>query len=244
MPDLPDAVPANQLSMPSPKTPRTIRSYVTREGRLTSGQARALTELWPRYGIDRTPGQLLDFAALFGRDAPVVCEVGFGDGGTLREMAAKRPEWNFLGIEVHRPGVGNLLLRLERDGITNVRIVREDAVTVLAQAVPTDSLHRFHLFFPDPWPKKRHHKRRILSPGFAELVASRLLPGEGIFHFATDWEDYAAQALAILEDCEALRNVHESGGYAERPQWRPETRFERRGRRLGHNVRDILMCRG
>lgn len=229
--------------MSSPKIRRPIRSYVTREGRLTAGQARALEELWPRYGIDRSPGQWFDFRALFGRNAPVVCEVGFGDGSTLRQMALERPEWNFLGIEVHRPGVGNLLLRLERDDITNVRIVREDAVVVLEQAVPADSLHRFHLFFPDPWPKKRHHKRRILSPGFAELVASRLLPGEGVFHFATDWEDYAAQALAILEDCAALGNVHASGGYAERPDWRPETRFERRGRRLGHNVRDILMRR-
>ncbi len=229
--------------MSSPKTRQPIRSFVTREGRLTAGQARALEELWPRYGIARSPGQLFDFQAIFGRNAPVICEVGFGDGSTLRQMALERPQWNFLGIEVHRPGVGNLLLRLERDSITNVRIVREDAVVVLEQAVPANSLHRLHLYFPDPWPKKRHHKRRILSPGFADQVASRLLPGEGVFHFATDWEDYAAHALAILEGCAALRNVHASGGFAERPDWRPETRFERRGRSLGHNVHDILMCR-
>ncbi len=209
---------------------------------MTKGQERALETLWTTYGVE-AGDRPLDLAALFGREAPSVLEIGFGDGGALRALAAARPEWNFLGIEVHRPGVGNLLLRLDRDGIDNVRVMQEDAVRILAHNIPPDSLRRIHLFFPDPWPKKRHHKRRILNPAFADLAASRLEPGEGIFHFATDWEDYAEQGLAVLENCSAFVNAGGTDGYAPRPEWRPETRFERRGLRRGHVVRDILVRR-
>ena len=202
-----------------------------------------MAELWPRYGIDVHSDQALDFPQIFQRDAPVACEIGFGDGGALKEMAAARPEWNFLGIEVHRPGVGNLMLRLEQADISNVRIIRDDAVNILRHVIPADSLSRLHLYFPDPWPKKRHHKRRILSPEFADLAASRLLPGEGVFHFATDWEEYAEAALETLQACESLQNLQPDGGFSDRPDWRPETRFERRGLRLGHRVRDILLRR-
>lgn len=228
---------------PASRTRRPVRSFVIREGRLTRGQERALGELWPIYGIDTASGDSLDFARVFDRHAPVACEIGFGDGGALLEMATRHPEWDFLGIEVHRPGVGNLMLRLEQTGLTNVRIIRDDAVVVLREWIPADSLARLHLYFPDPWPKKRHHKRRILTADFATLAASRLRPGEGIFHFATDWEEYAAVALQTLEDCAGLENVQGQGGFSDRPEWRPETRFERRGLRLGHRVRDILMRR-
>ena len=223
---------------------RPVRSYVIREGRLTPGQERALEDHWSAFGVDLQSVEMpIDFSRLFGNRGPVVMEIGFGDGGALREMAQSYPEWNLLGVEVHRPGIGNLLLRLARDGICNVRVVRGDAVELLVQAIAPDSLHRIHLYFPDPWPKKRHHKRRILSAEFADLVASRLVPGSGMFHFASDWEDYAEHALEVLTDCPLLINTDASGGYTPRPAWRPETRFERRGQRLGHQVRDILMRR-
>lgn len=238
------SLPVNQSNESAAKqTRRPVRSFVIREGRLTRGQERALLELWPRFGVDFDRQQPLDFNALFGRAAPVACEIGFGDGGALREMAAARPDWNFLGIEVHRPGVGNLMLRLEEAGLTNVRIIRDDAVEVLEHGIALGSLSRLHLYFPDPWPKKRHHKRRILSAHFAALAALRLTPGEGIFHFATDWEEYAEDALETLAGCDLLENVRVDGGYSDRPEWRPETRFERRGLNLGHRVRDILMRR-
>jgi tRNA (guanine-N7-)-methyltransferase len=223
---------------------RPVRSYVIREGRLTRGQERALREYWPVFGVEAGPDRgPLDFNSLFGRSGPVVLEAGFGDGGALRRIAETHPAWNLIGVEVHRPGVGNLLLRLARDKLANVRVIRGDAVDVLRHAIPPDSLHRIHLFFPDPWPKKRHHKRRILTAEFAALAASRLIPGTGVFHFASDWDDYAVQALEVLSACPVLENTVASGGYALRPEWRPETRFERRGRRLGHDVRDIMMRR-
>jgi tRNA (guanine-N7-)-methyltransferase len=160
---------------------RPVRSYVIREGRLTPGQERALEDHWSAFGVDLQSVEMpIDFSRLFGNRGPVVMEIGFGDGGALREMAQSHPEWNLLGVEVHRPGIGNLLLRLARDGICNVRVVRGDAVELLVQAIAPDSLHRIHLYFPDPWPKKRHHKRRILSAEFADLIASRLVPGSGL----------------------------------------------------------------
>ena len=230
--------------MATDRTHRPVRSYVIREGRLTRGQERALRDYWPVYGVDFDTGEPpLDFTRLFGNAGPVVLEIGFGDGGAIRQMALAQPTWNMLGIEVHRPGVGNLLLRLAGEAISNVRVIRGDAVEILTRAIPPDSLHRIHLYFPDPWPKKRHHKRRILSAQFADLAASRLLPGSGVFHFATDWEDYAEQALVTLNACPRLRNTQQPAGYSPRPDWRPETRFEKRGRRLGHVVRDILMRR-
>jgi tRNA (guanine-N7-)-methyltransferase len=221
---------------------RPVRSYVLREGRLTRAQERAFTELWPRFGLDWRPGAALDLPALFGEGRPVYLEIGFGNGETLSELAARHPERAFLGIEVHRPGVGHLLLELEKRGLTNVRVLRHDAVEVLEHGLPPGSLSGVYLFFPDPWPKTRHHKRRLLNPGTARLIARALSPG-GLLHVATDWEDYAEQMLAVLSDCPELINAAGHGAFAPRPEDRPLTRFERRGRRLGHQVRDLVFRR-
>jgi tRNA (guanine-N7-)-methyltransferase len=185
------------------------------------------------------PGPL-DFASVFGRTAPVVLEIGFGMGETTARIAAENPGVNYLGIEVHAPGVGSLLRQVEAAGLTNVRVVSHDAVEVLRDMVAPGSLAGIHVFFPDPWPKKRHHKRRLMQPAFAELAASRLAPG-GYLHVATDWEEYAQQVLEVLAATPGLRNTAE--GYAPRPASRPETKFERRGVRLGHGVWDIVFRR-
>lgn len=222
---------------------RPIRSFVLREGRLTQAQARAFAELWPRFGVDWGPGTLLDSGALFGDDAPIYLEIGFGNGETLAQMAAERPERRYLGVEVHRPGVGHLLLELERRGLTNVRVLRRDAVELLTQGLPPASLDGVYLFFPDPWPKQRHHKRRILKPEFVDLLARVIRPG-GTFHAATDWAPYAEQMLAVLGAAtETFVNTAPGGGYCERPAERPETKFERRGQRRGHAVHDLVFRR-
>ena len=221
------------------RPPRRVRSFVLRGGRLTSGQQRALDTLWPRYGVDYAP-RPLDLAALFGRRAPVTLEIGFGDGASLAKQAARHPERDFLGVEVHPPGVGRLLQRIEAAGLSNLRLIRHDAVEVLEHMIAPASLDTVQLFFPDPWPKKRHHKRRLVQPDFVALVASRLRPG-GLFHLATDWPPYAEHMLAVLSACPALVNLH--AGYAPRPPWRPQTKFERRGTRLGHPVHDLLFRR-
>lgn len=223
-----------------PPPPRGIRSFVRREGRFTPGQRRALAELWPRFGVE--PTGLLDFAALFGRHAPVVLEIGFGNGASLAQMAAAAPEKNFLGVEVHRPGVGRLLQTLAEQGIGNVRVAAIDAATLLAQCIPDASLAAVYLFFPDPWPKKRHHKRRLLQPAFAELVRQKLEVG-GVFHAATDWQPYAEHMLAVLETAPGYANLAGVGAYAPRPGYRPLTKFEARGQRLGHGVWDVLFQR-
>jgi tRNA (guanine-N7-)-methyltransferase len=220
---------------------RSIRSFVRREGRLTRGQQRALAVLWPQFGIDRGDS-LLDLEALFGRAAPKVLEIGFGMGTSLAAMAAARPEWDFVGIEVHRPGVGTLLRQVEAQGLRNVRVICDDAVEVLKQRIPDASLDRVLLFFPDPWHKKRHHKRRIVQPDFVALVAIKLKPG-GVFHLATDWEDYAEHMLAVVGASPAFRNLAGAGCYAPRSAERPLTKFEQRGRRLGHGVWDLLFER-
>jgi tRNA (guanine-N7-)-methyltransferase len=217
---------------------RRIRSFVRREGRLTTGQARALADVWPRYGIADTDAPL-DLRAVFGRSAPTVLEIGFGNGESLVQMAAAAPQKNFLGIEVHRPGVGNLLLQLEQRGLDNVRVMQRDAVEVLNLNIPDNVLDAVHLFFPDPWPKKRHHKRRIVQPEFVSLVARRLRPG-GVFHMATDWQDYAEHMMAVMSASPAFENCAGPGAWSSRPDDRPETRFERRGQRLGHGVWDLL----
>jgi len=219
---------------------RAIRSYVLREGRLTKGQQRALDQLWPQYGLVADKEVPIDLERIFSRKAPVVLEIGFGDGGALAEIAAANPDKNFIGVEVHRPGVGSLMLKLEQAEQDNVRIFCHDGVEVLKNQIPPASMERIQLFFPDPWHKKRHHKRRILSPSFIELVSNRLQQG-GVFHFASDWEDYADQALERLNQCTSMRNLSQEGGYSPRPEWRPLTKFEQRGQRLGHVVRDILM---
>lgn len=220
---------------------RPVRSYVLREGRLTAGQERAFTELWPRFGVD-FGGAQLDLPLLFGNDRPVWLEIGFGNGDTLVTLAERHPDRNFLGIEVHRPGVGHLLLQLESRGLANVRVLRHDAVQVLQQALPPASLAGAYLFFPDPWQKRRHHKRRILQPGFVGLLARVIRPG-GLFHAATDWEDYAQQMLAVLEASPVFENVAGRGVFSPRPEERPLTRFEQRGQRLGHGVWDLLFRR-
>ncbi len=219
---------------------RGIRSFVRREGRFTPGQRRALEELWPRFGV--TPAGTIDFEALFGRRAPVVLEIGFGNGAALAAMAAAAPEKNFLGVEVHRPGVGGLLQRLAEQGLTNVRVAQADAKALMEQSIPDGSLDAVYLFFPDPWPKKRHHKRRLLQPEFAELARRKLAVG-GVFHAATDWAPYAEHMLAVLTAAPGYTNLAGPGAYASRPSYRPLTKFEARGQRLGHGVWDLLFER-
>lgn len=205
---------------------------------MTPSQARALETLLPRWGLAEGDGPL-DLDALFGRHAPRTLEIGFGNGESLARMAAEAPDQDFLGVEVHRPGVGHLLLEIERRGLDNVRVICADAVEVLEQRIPDESLDRVLLFFPDPWPKKRHHKRRILQPAFIDLVGRKLRPG-GRFHMATDWEDYARQMLETMDAAPGFRNTAGTGRFAPGPGDRPETKFERRGRRLGHGVWDLV----
>jgi tRNA (guanine-N7-)-methyltransferase len=219
---------------------RGIRSYVLRAGRITPAQKRAFDELLPRHGIAYTPAPL-DLDRVFGRTAPRVLEVGFGNGDTLVELAARSPERDFVGVEVHPPGVGHCLLEVEARGLTNVRVVAHDAVEVLAHQLAPASLDEVLLYFPDPWPKKRHHKRRIVQPEFVALVADRLKPG-GRFRLATDWEPYAAWMLEVLDASPAFVNAAPGGGCIDRPE-RGETRFERRGQRLGHRVFDLEYLR-
>lgn len=221
---------------PSPQRP--IRSYVLRAGRMGTGQQRALAELGPRYVLPYA-AQPLDFAAVFGRTAPVVLEIGFGMGDATAQVAAAAPERDLLGVEVHEPGVGALLRHIGERGLANVRIVRHDAVEVLREMIAPTSLAGVHVWFPDPWHKKRHHKRRLIQPAFVELVASRLAPG-GYLHCATDWQPYAEQMLEVLS-ASTLANT--AAGYAERPAWRPLTKFEARGLRLGHGVWDLVFTR-
>jgi tRNA (guanine-N7-)-methyltransferase len=229
-PPLPDAPPR-----------RAIRSFVVRAGRMTVAQERALAELWPRFGLESADAPL-DLAAVFGHDAPRTLEIGFGNGESLVALATAHPERDFLGIEVHRPGVGHLLLRIEDLGLGNLRVICRDAVEVLERCILEATLDEVLLYFPDPWPKKRHHKRRIVQPGFVALVASRLRPG-GVFRMATDWQPYAEHMLAVAGACAALRNDSAEGDYVPRPASRPVTRFERRGQRRGHGVWDLAFKR-
>lgn len=222
---------------------RPIRSFVLRQGRLTCAQERAFRDLWPRFGADWVPGTALDLRGLFGNDHPVTLEIGFGNGESLATQAEQDPGANWLGVEVHRPGVGHLLLEIERRGLTNLRVLRQDAVELLERGIPPGSLERVQLFFPDPWPKKRHHKRRILTPRFVDLLARALRAG-GTFHAATDWEPYATQMLDVLGvPGSPFENTTGPGRFAPRPASRPLTRFERRGEGLGHPVRDLLFRR-
>lgn len=222
---------------------RPIRSYVLRQGRLTPGQQGAFGRLWPAWGIDYRAGQLLRPQELFGNDRPVVLEIGFGNGESLLQYALHHPQINYLGIEVHRPGVGHLLLKIEESGVRNIRIICDDAAEVL-KAIPNDSLAGVMLFFPDPWHKKKHHKRRILQPDFVAEMA-RLISEHGIFHAATDWEDYARQMMETLSSSSRLENLAGEGNFSQRPAERPLTKFEQRGQRLGHGVWDLLFrkCR-
>jgi tRNA (guanine-N7-)-methyltransferase len=220
-------------------TPRPIRSFVLRQGRFSPGQQRAYEMLMPRFGVPFS-GEFLDLDAIFGRKAPKILEIGFGMGETTARIASEHPENDYLGVEVHSPGVGALLKRIEEQALTNIRIIQHDAAEVARLMVPPDALAGIHVFFPDPWPKKRHHKRRLIQPEFAALLASRLAPG-GYLHAATDWQEYADHILATLSTVPALENPH--GGFAVRPASRPETKFEQRGRRLGHGSWDVIFRR-
>ena len=241
--DTPGSATARPPAITDDARRRPVRSFVLRQGRLTAAQERACVELWPRYGVDWAPGTPLDLVALFGNARPVVLEIGFGNGESLAAMAAADPARNWLGVEVHGPGVGHLLLESERRGLDHLRVIRHDAVELLTHGIPHGSLERVQLFFPDPWPKQRHHKRRILTPAFLHLVARALAPG-GTFHAATDWEHYAYQMLGVLEaPGTPFGNTAGPGRFAERPASRPLTRFERRGERLGHRVRDLVFRR-
>ncbi len=230
--------PADSDPSPDPATAR-IRSFVLRAGRLGPGQQRALAELGPRFVLPyrATP---CDFDAAFGRRAPRVLEIGFGMGDATAQAAAAAPGTDFIGIEVHAPGVGALLKRIGEQQLTNIRILRHDAVEVLQHMVAPASLAGVHVWFPDPWHKKRHHKRRLIQPGFVAELVTRLAPG-GYLHCATDWQHYAEQMLEVLAAEPALRNT--AAGYAPRPPWRPQTKFEQRGLRLGHGVRDLVFNR-
>jgi len=221
---------------------RQIRSYVLREGRLTPGQQRAFDTLWPLWGLDFQPAAL-DLVQVFGNDHPVYLEIGFGNGESLAELARSQPDRNYLGVEVHRPGVGHLLLKLQELQCSNVRVIRHDAVEVLEKMLPTAGLHGVYLFFPDPWHKKRHHKRRILQTPFLDKLARVIRPG-GFFHAATDWQDYAEHMMDALS-AEGLRFENQAGPgeYAPRPVDRPLTKFEQRGQRLGHGVWDLIFKR-
>jgi tRNA (guanine-N7-)-methyltransferase len=214
-----------------------IRSFIRRQGRLTPGQQHALDHLWRTYGLDPTVNY--DFKSVFGRDAALVVEIGFGNGESLLEMAQANPHQNFIGIEVHRPGVGHLLLKLHELNITNIRIYNHDAVDILEQRIADNSLTGVQLFFPDPWHKTRHHKRRIVNAGFIKLLAQKLQIG-GYFHAATDWQNYAEQMLVALARDTHFFNASPTGGYCERPDYRPLTKFENRGLRLGHGVWDLI----
>jgi tRNA (guanine-N7-)-methyltransferase len=218
---------------------RPVRSYVLRAGRMGSGQVRALAELAPRFVLPFADAPL-DPEPVFGRRAPLIVEIGFGMGQATAAIAAARPEHDFLGIEVHEPGVGALLQRIDEQRLPNLRIVQHDAVAVLESMIVPGSLAGVHVYFPDPWPKKRHWKRRLIQPPFVALLASRLTPG-GLLHCATDWQPYAEQMLEVLSAEPLLANT--ADGYAPRPAWRPETKFERRGLALGHGVWDLLFRR-
>ncbi|BBM63736.1 tRNA (guanine-N(7)-)-methyltransferase [Vibrio alfacsensis] len=221
---------------------RKIRSFVRREGRLTKGQENAMNECWPTMGIDYKT-ELLVWKEVFGNDNPVVLEIGFGMGASLVEMAKNAPEKNFIGIEVHSPGVGACLADAREAGLTNLRVMCHDAVEVFEHMIPNDSLSTLQLFFPDPWHKKRHHKRRIVQLEFAEMVRQKLIPNEGIFHMATDWENYAEHMIEIMNQAPGFENMAENGDFIPRPDERPLTKFEARGHRLGHGVWDIKFKR-
>jgi tRNA (guanine-N7-)-methyltransferase len=215
---------------------RSIRSFVRRAGRLTPSQQRALRELWPSYGVDFGP-EVIDFDAVFGRHAPLVLEIGFGNGDTLVQQALENPDLNFVGIEVHEPGVGHCLLRAHEAGLSNLKLIRHDAIEVLGSQIPAESLQRVNIYFPDPWPKKRHHKRRMIQPAFLDLLHSRLEAG-GTLHIATDWANYAEHIDEILSHSRLFECAERREHDGEMPLDRPRTKFERRGLRKGHRIWD------
>ena len=236
-----DHQPAGKASKPLfyDPTERRIRSFVTRAGRLSTAQAKAIETLGPSFCIPYVK-EVLDFEQAFGRHAPTILEIGFGMGETTAHIAAALPERNFLGVEVHTPGVGSLLKLIGEQKLQNLRLIQHDAVEVVTHMIAPASLAGVHVFFPDPWHKARHNKRRLIQPPFVALLASRIAPG-GYIHCATDWQDYAEQMLEVLSGEPALENT--ANGYAPRPAYRPETKFEKRGLRLGHGVWDLVFAK-
>nr|WP_136251008.1 tRNA (guanosine(46)-N7)-methyltransferase TrmB [Ningiella ruwaisensis] len=218
-----------------------VKSFVKREGRLTNAQAKAIETLWPQMGLSVEQG-MLNLNDVFARQAPRVLEIGFGMGKSLVEMASKAPDTDFIGIEVHRPGVGACLADAADANLTNLRLFEHDAVEVLKRCIKDESLDRLQLFFPDPWHKKRHHKRRIVQSDFVKNIRSKLKIG-GEFHMATDWEPYAEHMIEVMEQAPGFENTAQSGLYVERPDYRPITKFEVRGQKLGHGVWDIIYRR-
>jgi tRNA (guanine-N7-)-methyltransferase len=217
---------------------KSIRSFVVRAGRMTEGQRNAFETSWPYYGLQLDDGPI-DAAKIFGRVAPLVVEIGFGMGDSLLEMVSAEPDKDFIGIEVHTPGVGRLINSARLEQLPNLRVYLADANDVLKECIQADSVHRLQLYFPDPWHKKKHNKRRIVQPEFIQLVREKLMP-EGILHMATDWEHYAEQMLEVLEEAPGFKNCIGEQQYSERPEYRPLTKFEKRGERLGHGVWDLL----
>ena len=230
-----------QAHLPPMQNRRQIRSFVLRAGRVTAGQQRALSELWPRYGLDFAASPL-DLDAVFGRSAPRCLEIGFGTGEVIGSLAEANPEIDYLGVEVHRPGVGQLLLRADRLNLANLRVICHDAVEVLTSQIGAGSCDEILVFFPDPWHKKRHRKRRLIEPRFVHRLSQALRPG-GILRLATDWQDYAEQMLEVCNAEGQLVSLGRDRGFAARPEFRPATRFERRGERLGHGVWDLAYRR-
>lgn len=221
---------------------RAIRSFVRRDGRMTQAQRRVLIEAWPRFGLSLENG-MVDFDKIFHRQAPRILEIGFGSGYSLLEAAKANPEQDFIGVEMYQPGVGSLLLGMETQAVTNIRIFYADAVKVLEQCIPSESLAGAQLFFPDPWPKRRHHKRRLIQPDFVKLLASKL-KSAGIFHLATDWEDYARQMMTVLSASDELVNLSGAGNFAPRSSLRPVvTKFEGRGTRGGRQIWELHFAR-
>ncbi len=221
---------------------KSIRSYVLRSGRMTEGQQRALEEHWPNFRLSLFDGPIADWAAVFGREAPVVLEIGFGMGDSLLTMAENEPDKDFVGIEVYPPGAGRLVNRAAELGLSNLRIYLADAMDVLDDCIPDDSLHRVQLYFPDPWHKKKHNKRRIVRPAFVDKIRTKLFDG-GQFHMATDWQPYAEYMVEVMLEAEGFANVAGEAVYSPRPDYRPITKFEKRGQRLGHGVWDLLYRR-
>lgn len=220
---------------------RSVRTFVIRAGRMTPAQEKALAEQWPLYGLSIEDGPL-NFAECFGREAPTVLEIGFGMGDSLLAMAKAAPETNFIGVEVHRPGVGRLLNNIHKEGLTNLRVYQEDALEVLRQCIADNSLDTLQLFFPDPWPKKKHHKRRMVQPEIAQQIRPKLKIG-GCFHMATDWQPYAEHMMEVMSAAEGYRNRAGEGEYSPQPESRPDTKFQRRGENLGHGVWDLVFDR-
>ena len=220
-------------------TEHRIRSFVTRAGRLSTGQERGLKEFGPQFLIEHKK-EALDYEKAFGRKAPVILEIGFGMGGTTAHIAKVMPEKDFIGVEVHTPGVGSLLKMIGEEGITNLRVIQHDAVEVLRDMIPADSLAGVHIYFPDPWHKARHNKRSLIQAPFVKTLCEHLAPG-GYIHLATDWEDYAVQMLEVLSAEPALQNT--ADGYAPQPAYRPLTKFENRGLKLGHGVWDLVFTK-